>query len=72
MQTSAEIVELAKLLGPFPGVEARPGRDADHSPHPVQRSRTSRSYIFSLSLLHGGSGTALIYLLQHGQSRTFS
>jgi hypothetical protein len=24
--------------GPFPGGKARPGRDADHSPHPVSRS----------------------------------
>jgi hypothetical protein len=24
--------------GPFPGGEARPGRDADHSPHLVPRS----------------------------------
>jgi hypothetical protein len=30
--------------GPFPGPKARPGRDADHSPHLVSRSRTSRSY----------------------------
>jgi hypothetical protein len=33
--------------GPFPGVKARPGRDADHSPHLVPRSRMSRSYAFS-------------------------
>jgi len=30
--------------GPFPGGKARPGRDADHSPHLVPRSRMSRSY----------------------------
>jgi hypothetical protein len=34
-----------------PGVlsrgKTRPGRDADHSPHPVPRSRISRSYIAS-------------------------
>jgi hypothetical protein len=29
---------------PFPGAKARPGRDADHSPHLVPRSRMSRSY----------------------------
>jgi hypothetical protein len=29
---------------PFPGGKARPGRDADHSPHLVPRSRISRSY----------------------------
>jgi hypothetical protein len=33
--------------GPFPGAEARPRRDADHSPHLVPRSRMSRSYISS-------------------------
>jgi hypothetical protein len=30
--------------GPFPGAKARPGRDGDHSPHLVPRSRMSRSY----------------------------
>jgi hypothetical protein len=33
--------------GPFPWVKARPGRDADHSPHLVPRSRISRSYTAS-------------------------
>jgi hypothetical protein len=33
--------------GPFPGGTARPGRDADHSPHLVPRSRMSRSYTSS-------------------------
>jgi hypothetical protein len=33
--------------GPFPGAKARPGRDADHSPHLVPRSRMSRSYTSS-------------------------
>jgi hypothetical protein len=32
---------------PFPGAKERPGRDADHSPHLVPRSRMSRSYISS-------------------------
>jgi hypothetical protein len=31
----------------FPGGKARPGRDADHSPHLVPRSRMSRSYTTS-------------------------
>jgi hypothetical protein len=31
--------------GPFPGSKARPGRDADHSPHLVPWSRMSRSCI---------------------------
>jgi hypothetical protein len=40
--------------GPFPGGKARPGRDADHSPHLVPRSRTSRSYTSSApKRLHG-------------------
>jgi hypothetical protein len=30
--------------GPFFGAKARPGRDADHSPHLVSRSKMSRSY----------------------------
>jgi hypothetical protein len=30
--------------GPFPGGKARPGRDADHSPHLMPRSRTSGRY----------------------------
>jgi hypothetical protein len=30
---------------PFPGSKAWPGRDADHSPHLLPRSRMSRSYI---------------------------
>jgi hypothetical protein len=32
---------------PFPGGKARPGRDADHSPHLVPRSKMSRSYTSS-------------------------
>jgi hypothetical protein len=32
---------------PFPGAKARPGRDADHSPHLVPRSKMNRSYTFS-------------------------
>jgi hypothetical protein len=39
---------------PSPGVKARPGRDADHSPHLVPRSRMSRSYTSSPpKRLHG-------------------
>jgi hypothetical protein len=33
--------------GPFPGAKARPGRDADHSPHLVPGSRMNGSYISS-------------------------
>jgi hypothetical protein len=33
--------------GPFPGGKARLGRDADHSPHLMPRSRMSRSYASS-------------------------
>jgi hypothetical protein len=40
--------------GPFPRGKARPGRDADHSPHLVPRSWMSRSYISSPpKRLHG-------------------
>jgi hypothetical protein len=44
--------------GPFPGGKTRPGRDADHSPHLVPRSRMSRGYISSPPWrLHGDNGT---------------
>jgi hypothetical protein len=33
--------------GSFPGGKARPGRDADHSPHLLPRSEMSRSYTSS-------------------------
>jgi hypothetical protein len=49
--------------GAFPGSKARPGRDSDHSPHVVPRSRMSKSYALSPCRLHDGSGTALLYLL---------
>jgi hypothetical protein len=40
--------------GPFPGGKARPGRDADHSPHLMLRSWLSRSYTSSPPMrLHG-------------------
>jgi hypothetical protein len=39
--------------GPFPGGKARPGRDANHSPHLVPRSRMSRSYTSPPKRLHG-------------------
>jgi hypothetical protein len=45
--------------GPFPGGKARPGGDADHSPHLVPRSWMSRSYTSSMAC----NGTALLYLL---------
>jgi hypothetical protein len=45
----------------FPGGEMRPGRDADHSHHLVQRSRISRSYTFSPPWrLHGVAGQDLL------------
>jgi hypothetical protein len=49
--------------GPFPGTKARPGRDADHSPHLVPRSRMSRSYIppFPPSIFMACSGRALAF-----------
>jgi hypothetical protein len=52
------------------GGKARPGRDADHSPLLVPRSRMSSSYTSSLPwCLHGGSGAVLLYWnlhLNHG------
>jgi hypothetical protein len=40
--------------GPFPGVKAPAGRDADHTPYPVPRSKMSRSYTYSPpKRLHG-------------------
>jgi hypothetical protein len=48
--------------GPFPGGKARPGRDADHSPHLVPMSRMSRSYTSSpSSATMVCSGTALLF-----------
>jgi hypothetical protein len=37
---------------PFPAGKARPGRDADHSPHPVPRSSVSRSYTGLFKMIH--------------------
>jgi hypothetical protein len=46
--------------GPFPGGKARPGRDANHSPHLEPRSRMSRSYTsLPPSALVPCSGTTL-------------
>jgi hypothetical protein len=66
--------------GPFPGAKTRPGLDADLSPHPVPRSRMSRSYTSSPpSALAVFSGTALAFLITvlrcieiHIQSRQIS
>jgi hypothetical protein len=45
-----------------PGVKARPGLDADHSPHLVPRSRMSRSYTSSPpSASMACSGTAFLH-----------
>jgi hypothetical protein len=50
--------------GPFPGAKAQPGRDADHSPHLVPRSRMSRSYTSSpSSAFMACSGTSLAFIL---------
>jgi hypothetical protein len=47
---------------PLPRGKTRPGRDADHSPHSVPRSRMNRTYFSSSPCrLHGGSGTDLLY-----------
>jgi hypothetical protein len=51
--------------GPFPGSKARSGRDADHSPHLVPRSRMNRSYkVSSLKRLHGVRDTLFLYFLR--------
>jgi hypothetical protein len=47
--------------GSFPGGKARPGRDVEHSPHLIPRSRMSRSYTSSSPWsLHGDGRTALV------------
>jgi hypothetical protein len=49
---------------PFPGGKARPGCDADHSRHLVQRSRMSRSYTSSPpSAFVACSGTSVYWHL---------
>jgi hypothetical protein len=49
--------------GPFAEGKVRPGRDADHAPLLVAKSRISRSYTSSSPcLLHDGSGTALLFI----------
>jgi hypothetical protein len=62
IQTNSEAHPASYPMGtgyPLPGCKTRPGRDADHAPHLVQRSRMSRSYISSLLCrLHGSSGIA--------------
>jgi hypothetical protein len=52
--------------GPYRRAKARPGRDGEHSPHLVPRSRTSRSYASSPPWrLHCGTGTALVWFIQN-------
>jgi hypothetical protein len=52
--------------GPFPGAKARPGRDADRSPHLVPMSGMSRSYTPLLpSASVACSGTALAFSFQY-------
>jgi hypothetical protein len=62
VQTSSETHPVAYPVGtgdPFPGVQS--GRDADHSPHLVLRSRMSTAYVFSpLSAWMACSRTALL------------
>jgi hypothetical protein len=52
--------------GSFPGGKERQGRDADHSPHLVPRSRMSRSYTPlhpSSFVVCRGTASALVFLL---------
>jgi hypothetical protein len=63
VQTSFEARPASHTMGTgdrFPGGKARPGRDADHSPHLVTRSRM-RSYLSSTPCSpHGGIRTAVL------------
>jgi hypothetical protein len=57
--------------GPFPGDKARPGRDADHSPHLVPTSWMSRSYTSSpLLRLHRCVVGLLFYISKEIASGT--
>jgi hypothetical protein len=52
--------------GHFPGSKARPGRDADHSPHLVPRSRMSRDILpLPLIACMTCNGTDLLYCILH-------
>jgi hypothetical protein len=72
IQTSSEAHPVSCTMGtggPFPWGKARKGRDADHSPFLVPRSRMSRSYTSSLLWrLHGGRGTALDFTFTTGRN----
>jgi hypothetical protein len=58
--------------GPFPGGKERPGRDADHSPHLVPRSRISRGYTSSPPWwLHDVAGHIYLLLLSTTHTRHF-
>jgi hypothetical protein len=63
VQTGSEAHPASCTMGtecPFPRGKARTGRDADHSPHLVLRSRMSRSYTSSPPCTFiACSGTAL-------------
>jgi hypothetical protein len=49
--------------GSFPGGKARPGLDADHSPHLVPRSCMSRSYTSPAAPPQACCGTGFLFLL---------
>jgi hypothetical protein len=53
VQTSSEAHPVSYPMssgGPFPGSKARPGRDADHSPHLVPRSRMSSPLVACMAV----------------------
>jgi hypothetical protein len=59
------------VLGFFPGNKTRTGRDADHSPHLLSKSRMSRNYISSPpSVFMAYSGTALAFTLLIAATQT--
>jgi hypothetical protein len=66
VQTGSEVHPASCTMGtggPFPGAKARPGRDADHSPHLVPRSSMSRSYTSSPPLLPYRCVVRLLYFV---------
>jgi hypothetical protein len=65
IQTSskARLVSYPTGIGsPFAGGKVQPGRDTDHSPHLLPRSRLRSDTSSSAYRLHGGSETGLLYL----------
>jgi hypothetical protein len=68
VQTSSEVHPASSYTmgtgGPFPGVKRGRGVTLTTFPNLVPKSRMSGSYISTPWRMHGGSGTALVLLLQ--------